>query len=93
MAEDSQLIKSTETFQKLYTTKWSELVSHTALTTLNEGHFNKPSTLPFTEDVQRLHQHLEKVAGSAFEKLEKTPSPQVYGELCRATLSKIILFN
>lgn len=32
--------------------KWSELVSYTALTTLNEGHFNKPSNLAFTEDVQ-----------------------------------------
>lgn len=93
MAEDSELIKSTQTFKTLYTTKWSELVSHTALTNLNEGHFNKPSTLPFTEVVQRLHQHLEKTAGLASENLGKMPTPQVYGELCKATLAKIILFN
>ena len=93
MAEDSELIKSTQTFQKLYTTKWSELVSHTALTTLNEWHFNKPSTLPFTEDVQRLHRHLEKTAASSSENLKTSPSAHVYGELCRATLAKIILFN
>lgn len=63
------------------------------MTTLNEGHFNKPSTLPFTEDVQRLHQHLEKSAGFASENLKKIPSAQVYGELCRAALAKIILFH
>ncbi|XP_054653990.1 uncharacterized protein LOC129193635 isoform X2 [Dunckerocampus dactyliophorus] len=93
MTGDSELKKSTQTFKKLYTSKWSELVSHTALTTLNEAHFNKPSTLPFTEDVQCLHQHLEKTTDLASENLGKTPSPQVYGELCRATLAKIILFN
>ncbi|XP_053531083.1 uncharacterized protein LOC108261504 [Ictalurus punctatus] len=93
MAEDSEWIKSTQTFTTLYNAKWSELVSHTALTTLNEGHFNKPSTLPFTEDVQRLHQRLEKIAGFASENLKKIPSAQVYGELCRAALAKIILFH
>ncbi|XP_028275106.1 serine/threonine-protein kinase PAK 1 isoform X25 [Parambassis ranga] len=93
IAEDPQLIQSTQTFKTLCTKKWSELVSHTALTTLTEGHFNKPSTLPFTEDVQRLHRHLEKTANVASEDLGKTPSPQVYGELCKATLAKIILFN
>lgn len=93
VAEDSQLIQSTQTFKTFCTKKWSELVSHTALTTLTEGHFNKPSTLPFTEDVQRLHRHLEKTADVASEKLGKMPSPQVYAELCKATLAKIILFN
>lgn len=93
MAEDGEGIKSTQAFKKLYDAKWSELVSHTALTTLNEGRFNKPSTLPFTEDVQRLHQHLEKVVDLASENLKRMPSAQVYGDLCKATLAKIILFN
>lgn len=65
IAEDPELIKSTQTFITVCTTKWSEL---TALTTLNEAHFNKPSTLLFTEDVQRLHQHLEKTANLVSEK-------------------------
>ncbi|CAM4572114.1 unnamed protein product [Leuciscus chuanchicus] len=93
MAEDDARIKSSQTFKKLYNSKWSELVSHGALTTLHEGHFNKPSTLPFTEDVQRLHQHLETVADLASDNLKKTASTKVYGELCRSTLAKIILFN
>ncbi|XP_039461745.1 uncharacterized protein LOC120435746 [Oreochromis aureus] len=93
IAEDNELEKSTQTFKKLYASKWSELISHRALTTLSDKHFNKPSTLPFTEDVQRLHQYLEKMANSASEKLKNNPSPQAYGELCSITLSKIILFN
>lgn len=93
MAEDTEGIRSTQTFQKLYSTKWAELISHTALITLSEAHFNKPSTIPFTEDVQCLHRHLEKVADSASENLKKTQSAQAYGELSRATLAKIILFN
>ncbi|XP_073716136.1 uncharacterized protein [Misgurnus anguillicaudatus] len=93
MADDSEGIKSSQTFKKLYNAKWSELVSHTALNTLHEGHFNKPSTLPFTEDVQRLHQHLEMIASSTSDKLTEMPSAQVYAELCKATLAKIILFN
>ncbi|XP_055082072.1 uncharacterized protein LOC129456738 isoform X1 [Periophthalmus magnuspinnatus] len=93
MAEDSELVKSTQTFKTLYSTKWAEFVSHTALTTLNERHFNKPCTLPFTEDVQRLHKHLEKTAEEAFKNLDKTSSPQSYGELCKATMANIILFN
>ncbi len=93
MAEDGEGIKSTQAFKKLYDAKWSELVSHTALTTLNDGCFNKPSTLPVTEDVQRLHQHLEKVVDLVSENLKRMPSAQVYGDLCKATLAKIILFN
>lgn len=58
MAEDEELIRSTDTFKKLYTSKWSEFVSHSALNTLSDSIYNKPSTLPFTEDVQILHRYL-----------------------------------
>ena len=93
MAEDSTLIKSTQSFKTLYATKWSELISHTALTTLNERKFNKPSTLPFTEDVQRLHRHLEKTTEQALKDLEDHSSSKSYSELCKATMANVILFN
>ncbi|XP_048830876.1 uncharacterized protein LOC125725220 isoform X8 [Brienomyrus brachyistius] len=93
MAEDEELIKSTETFRKLYTTKWSELISHRALSTMNEAKFNKPSTLPFTHDVQLLHKHLETTANAASENLKKTSSSQSYAELAKATLARVIIFN
>ncbi|KAM9431823.1 uncharacterized protein Hap1MRO34_002964 isoform 2-T3 [Clarias gariepinus] len=93
MSEDKELVTSTETFKKLYTSKWSELISHTALVTLNEAKFNKPSTLPFTKDVQCLHQFLEKTAHMAFGKLKETSSPHVYADLAKATLTRLIVFN
>lgn len=93
MSEDKELISSTETFKKLYSSKWSEMISHTALVTLNEAKFNKPSTLPFTQDVQSLHRLLEKTAHTAFQKLQETASPQSYAELAKATLARIIVFN
>ncbi|XP_077422403.1 uncharacterized protein LOC144052330 isoform X2 [Vanacampus margaritifer] len=77
MSGDKEMQNSAKTFQKLQSSKWSELVSHTA----------------FTEDVQRLHRHLETTGSLASENLDKIPSTKVYGELCRVTLAKIILFN
>ncbi|XP_073667997.1 uncharacterized protein [Paramisgurnus dabryanus] len=93
MTENDNLIKSTEAFKSLYAAKWCELVSHSALNTLSEKKFNKPSTLPFTQDVQLLHTHLEKTSESAFDKLKKTVSPQSYADLAKSTLAQIIIFN
>ncbi len=76
ISEDKELIMSTETFKKLYSSKWSEMISHTALVTLNEAKFNKPSTLPFTQDAQSLHRFLEKTAYSAFHKLKENAAMQ-----------------
>ncbi|XP_035991287.1 uncharacterized protein LOC105936613 [Fundulus heteroclitus] len=90
---NDELRKSCQAFKLLYSSKWSELVSHAAKTTLRGTRFNKPSTLPFTEDVQRLHQHLEKITNSASETLRSEPSTQNYKELRRTTLAKLILFN
>ncbi|XP_029949996.1 uncharacterized protein LOC115390320 isoform X2 [Salarias fasciatus] len=93
MAEDEELIKSTETFKKLHTSKWSELVSHKALSTLSDAKYNKPSTLPFTQDVQILHKHLEKTAERAVSDLKEEATTQNYAQLAKVTLAQIIVFN
>lgn len=92
-AEDEQMIKAAERFTQLCTKQWTGLVSHTALACLTKSKFNKPSTLPFTEDVQLLHQYLEKKSADAFENLKQHESPQTYAELARVTLAQIIIFN
>ncbi|XP_072566873.1 uncharacterized protein [Paramormyrops kingsleyae] len=93
MAEDNERMKSTEAFKKLCSSKWSELVSHTALTTLSAMKFNKPSTLPFTQDVQLLHEHLEKTSRNAFSSLTENVCPTHYAVLAKSTLAQIIVFN
>ncbi|XP_062419595.1 uncharacterized protein LOC134132279 isoform X3 [Pungitius pungitius] len=92
-AEDEEMMKVSERFTKLCSKEWSELVSHNALSTLSKAKFNKPSTIPFTQDVQLLHQHLEKKSADAVEDLKKHESPQTYTELARVTLAQIIVFN
>lgn len=92
-SEDEELIKSAERFIKLCTKEWTGLISHSALATMSKSKFNKPSTIPFTEDVQLLNQYLEKKSADAVEKLKRNESPQAYAELARVTLAQIIIFN
>lgn len=92
VAEDENLAKSTETFNKLYKSKWSELVSHSALNTLSDAKYNKPSTLPFTEDVQIFHQYLGKTAESAFCNRKEKATTQNYSDLAKGTLAQVV-FN
>lgn len=92
-AEDEKMIKAAERFTQLCTKQWTGLVSHSALACLTKSKFNKPSTLPFTEDVKLLHQYLEKKSADAVENLKQHESPQTYAELARVTLAQIIIFN
>lgn len=92
-AENEEMIKAAERFTKLCSNEWTELTSHTALATLSKSKFNKPSTIPFTRDVQLFHQYLEKKSAEAVENLTKQESPQTYAELAKVTLAQIIIFN
>ncbi|XP_028985935.1 uncharacterized protein LOC114843500 [Betta splendens] len=93
MATDENLIKSTETFKRLYRSKWSELLSHSTPNTLSDAKYNKPSTLPFTKDVQKLHQYLEKQSESAFCNLKEKATQQNYANLAKVTLAQTVVFN
>lgn len=92
-AENENLIKAAERFTQLCTKEWAGQVSHTALATLSKSKYNKPSTIPFTEDVQLLHKHLEEKSAAAIADLKEHESPQAYAEVARVTLAQIILFN
>ncbi|KAK7877383.1 hypothetical protein WMY93_031899, partial [Mugilogobius chulae] len=93
ISDDQELIRSTETFKKLYAAKWSELVSHNALSTLREAKYNKPLTLPFTEDVKKLNKHLEQAAENATAKLTEEANARNYAQLAKVSLTQIIVFN
>ncbi|XP_073715804.1 uncharacterized protein [Misgurnus anguillicaudatus] len=91
--EDDALTKAAERFKRLCSSEWAEHVSHAALATLSKSKFNKPSTIPFTHDVQLLHQCLEKKSADAFENLKNHESSQAYAELAKVTLAQVIIFN
>ncbi|XP_030002635.1 uncharacterized protein LOC115428010 [Sphaeramia orbicularis] len=92
-AEDDGLIEAAERFKILCSREWAELVSHTALATLSKSRFNKPSTIPFTQDVQLLNQYLEKRSADAYNNLTKRESSRTYTDLARVTLAQIVIFN
>ncbi|XP_077091385.1 uncharacterized protein LOC143742422 isoform X2 [Siphateles boraxobius] len=92
-AEDEGMTKAAKRFKRLCSSEWAEHVSHAALDTSSKSKFNKPSTIPFTHDVQLLHQHLEKKSADAFESLKSHESSQTYAELAKVTLAQVIIFN
>lgn len=92
-AQDENMIQAAERFTQLCTKEWAGQVTHTALATLSKSKFNKPSTIPFTEDVQLLHRYLEEKSAGAMQDLKVHESPEAYAQLAKVTLSQIILFN
>ncbi len=84
--EDDVMTKAAERFRRLCSSEW-------ALVTLSKSKFIKPSTIPFTQDVQLLHQYLEKKSVEAFESLKNHDSSQTYAELAKVTLAQVIIFN
>ncbi len=91
--EDDVMTKTAERFRRLCSSEWAGHVSHAALATLSKSKFIKPSTIPFTQDVQLLHQYLEKKSVEAFESLKNHESSQTYAELAKVTLAQVIIFN
>ncbi len=91
--DDDVMTKAAERFRRLCSSEWAGHVSHAALATLSKSKFIKPSTIPFTQDVQLLHQYLEKKSVEAFESLKNHESSQTYAELAKVTLTQVIIFN
>lgn len=65
---------------------------------LSDGKYNKPSTLPFTEDVKILHRYLEETAEGAFCSFKEKATSQNYTQLAKVsvtfvTIAQIIVFN
>ena len=70
MAGEEDDIKNVKRFKEMYATKWNECVSASALKTLREANWNCPELLPFTEDVKKMHAHLNKETN--LKKLKRT---------------------
>ncbi|XP_042578512.1 uncharacterized protein LOC109065761 isoform X4 [Cyprinus carpio] len=91
--EDDVMTKATEQFKRLCSSEWTGHVSNAALATLNKSKFSKPSTIPFTQDVQLLHQYLEKKSVDVSESLKNHESSHTYAELAKVALAQVIIFN
>ena len=80
-------------FRNLYDAKWHELVSVTSLKSLNESKWNAPQLLPFTADVQKLHNYLDEKQQQYQHDLQSEASSHNWATLAKVTLAQVILFN
>ncbi|KAL0153989.1 hypothetical protein M9458_050746, partial [Cirrhinus mrigala] len=80
-------------FHTLHETKWSELVSQSALSNLSEAKYNKSTRLPLAKDVQKLQLYLGQQVELTKQKLADNPTAGTYAALDRGSPSQVILFN
>lgn len=90
---DKDAIEEVRSFRNLYDAKWHELVSVTSLKSLKESKWNTPQLLPFTADVQKLHNYLDEKQQQYQHDLESEASSQNWASLAKVTLAQVILFN
>lgn len=93
IAEDHHGVENVKKFKQVYDTKWNECVSACALKNLRESTWNKPELLPFTEDVKKMHLHLNAKRKEFQSNLMLEQTPKNWSNLARATLCEVILFN
>ncbi|XP_028809080.1 uncharacterized protein LOC114763505 [Denticeps clupeoides] len=85
--------EAARSFRRLYCSRWSQSVSAAALATLSQTRWTKPLPLPFVDDVKLLHAYLDMQHGMHKSALEAEPSADNFANLCKTTLTQIILFN
>ncbi|XP_043982140.1 uncharacterized protein LOC122836583 isoform X1 [Gambusia affinis] len=90
---NSRAAKDARAFQNVYDSRWNEFVSSASLRTLQQSKWNAPQLLPFTKDVQTLHSYLSEQQQRLCNELSTETSPQTWANLCKITLTQVILFN
>lgn len=93
IAGQDKVVQNAKRFKHLYATKWNECVSASALKTLYESKWNNPQLLPFTEDVKKMHLHLELRRKEYQSKLNMEKNSKHWSNLARVTLCEVTLFN
>lgn len=93
MSGNEEPVQNAKVFRELCNTKWSECISSQALRTLNEAKWNAPQLLPFTEDVKKMHQYIDKKRNEFHQKLLDEPGKKSWSELAKLTLCELIIFN
>ncbi|XP_040928788.1 uncharacterized protein LOC114865608 isoform X2 [Betta splendens] len=90
---DEEMVRDTKTFIKLCEEEWKNLSFDKKENLLSPPKVNRPSTIPFTQDVQALYKCLETTSASAIDTVKKYESPQVYTALCRVIVAQVFILN
>ncbi|XP_014873036.1 uncharacterized protein LOC106936497 [Poecilia latipinna] len=92
-SQDKQSVKNAEKFAQLYQESWNYDIASQALTQLQQRKWNAPLLLPFTHDVQILHNHLSEKQQEYLRALTKDASQSNWKDLAKVILAQVILFN
>ncbi|XP_054908272.1 uncharacterized protein LOC129374093 [Poeciliopsis prolifica] len=90
---NSRAARDAHAFRILYDSSWNKFVSPASLRTLQGSEWNAPQLLPFTKDVQTLHLYLSEQQQRLYNELSAEASPKTWRNLCKVTLTQVILFN
>lgn len=93
ISNNQELVKHASEFQDVHSEKWNVMVSATALRNIVEAKWNAPTLMPFTEDVQKMHQFLIKMQDECSTTLSECPSNKAWTDLAKVCLTQTILFN
>nr|XP_049575195.1 uncharacterized protein LOC125968056 isoform X1 [Syngnathus scovelli]XP_049589629.1 uncharacterized protein LOC125977309 isoform X1 [Syngnathus scovelli]XP_049591303.1 uncharacterized protein LOC125978199 [Syngnathus scovelli]XP_049591304.1 uncharacterized protein LOC125978199 [Syngnathus scovelli]XP_049591305.1 uncharacterized protein LOC125978200 [Syngnathus scovelli] len=91
--QDHGLQERADQFLRLIEMEWSTLVSSNALKTLYRKKWNNPQTLPLSEDIKKLRDHLKCLEEANKKALIDHPSTKAWSELSQITLTQLIIFN
>lgn len=93
ISNNEELVRNATAFQEVHSEKWNAMVSATALRNITEAKWNVPTLMPFTEDVQKMHQFLSQMQDESSSALSESPSTKTWMDLAKVCLAQIILFN
>lgn len=91
--KDKETVQNAEEFAQLYQESWKYDIASQALTQLEQKKWNAPLLLPFTQDVQILHNHLSEKQEKCLHALKEEASQSSWKDLAKVTLTQAILFN
>ncbi|XP_019740045.1 uncharacterized protein LOC109524538 [Hippocampus comes] len=87
------LVKKATEFQEVHREKWNQIIGTMAPRNIRESRWKVPTVLSFTEDVQKLHTHLNQMQDHFCKSLAQRPSAEGWVELSKVCLSQVTLFN
>lgn len=92
-ANDKERIKDVRRWIELIKSDYNALISKHARKSLDEKKWNKPRTLPLTEDLLKLNNHLKDVLQTSTTNLKKGFTINAWEDFNKATMVKIVIFN
>ncbi|XP_051918597.1 uncharacterized protein LOC127599016 isoform X2 [Hippocampus zosterae] len=93
MAGNPALVQKATDFQEVHREKWAQVIGTPARRSVRESRWNVPAVLPFTEDVRKLHAHLDRTQDDLCKSLARRPSAEGWEQLSKVCLSQVTLFN